>query len=82
LECKGGGDEGERERERGSVQTFQDGHTFFCGSCGIGCHVQVGVSVKIGFSGRIKLSVFYINNVTYSCWVHNFVDLTLNLALG
>jgi hypothetical protein len=33
-------------------------------------------------SGRMKLNVFCVNNVTSSCWPHKFVDLMLNPVLG
>jgi hypothetical protein len=36
--------------------------------------------IKVGLR-RMKLSVFYVNSVTSFCWVHNFIDLTLNLTL-
>jgi hypothetical protein len=44
LECRGGGDGGERER---ASKTFQDGRAVFGESSGIGCRVRVGVSLKI-----------------------------------
>jgi hypothetical protein len=49
LECRGGGEGGERERERERARskTFQDGRAFFGESSGIGCRVRVGVSLKI-----------------------------------
>jgi hypothetical protein len=37
--------------------------------------------VTIVTSGRIKLSVFYVNNVT-SSWPYKFLNLTLNSIVG
>jgi hypothetical protein len=44
-------------------------------SCGIWCQVRIGVSV-------IKFSVIGVNNVISFYRVYNFVNLTLNPALG
>jgi hypothetical protein len=56
--------------------------TFFQeGCCGM-CIARTGKSLgdKSRFE-EMKLSVIYVNSVTSFCWVHNFVDLTLNLTL-
>jgi hypothetical protein len=39
------------------------------------------IGEKMGFR-RTKLSVKHVNNVTSFYWAHNFIDLTLNIALG